>query len=59
MNEDVLRELTTMKNTINNTIMRLNQFTDYGHKDNADQITEIQELIIDETYDNIIDDIGE
>ena len=59
MNSELLKELTIIKNSFRDAIQRLNQFTDYGHKDNADQITEIQELIIDETYDNIIDDIGE
>lgn len=47
-----------MKEQINDAIQRLDRFSGNNHKENADQIADLQELVVDEAYTETLNDLG-
>ena len=57
-NMQLQKTLTRMKEQINDAIQRLDRFSGNNHKENADQIADLQELVVDEAYTETLNDLG-
>lgn len=58
MTEDVVKEFAHMQQKLNSAVQRLDSLNNVQHLDNADQISDLQELMIDSIYDETLSDLG-
>ncbi len=47
-----------MQNQINATIRRVDNYFDNNHRDNAEQIADLQDMMIEQTYEDTLEDLG-
>lgn len=57
MTNSLLKQLTVMQNQINETIRRVDNFGVNNHLDNADQISDLQDMMIEQAYEKTLEDL--
>lgn len=57
MTNSLLRMLTAMQNQINDAIRRVDNFGVNNHQDNAEQISDLQDMVIEQVYEKTLEDL--
>ncbi len=57
MTNEIVKALKAMQESINDAIKRLDHLNGIQHTDNADQISDLQDLVLEEEYEKVLEDL--
>lgn len=57
MTKEIVKALKAMQESINDAIKRLDHLNGIQHTDNADQISDLQDLVLEEEYEKVLEDL--
>lgn len=57
MTNEIVKALKAMQESINDAIKRLDHLNGIQHTDNADQISDLQDLVLEEEYQKVLEDL--
>ena len=57
MTKEIVKALKAMQESINDAIKRLDHLNGIQHTDNADQISDLQDLVLEDEYEKVLKDL--